>query len=468
MADDTNIKQFNATDIVKYHQGLLSSKERHDLEKAALDDPFLADALEGYNTAGVNVSTDINELKSRLNERTSAGKVVSIPTNSRSVFAWWKVAAMIILIGGSGFLVYRFAFFNNKQQEVAKLQNENIINPLIKNDSLVNTPAGTTTENISSNAVQEKEVINSRATLNQNGSGKTSIDEKYYENKMYMATDTLSITEFKKTAGVPYSTAPPTPVTEKSGNADISTSDSRMLNNNNKTVTDKKAIADDSYKQKAVVANQNKEEALSGKTSGLVVNNNFRGRVMDAENNPLPFASITNEGEKAGTYSDANGYFTLTSPDSVMNVQIRSVGFENNNVALRSNVNNNQVVLQENRNNLSEVVVTGYNTNSNRSLEMRKSNIKIEEPEPVDGWSKYDTYIANNLYLPVKKGDKQIDGIVELSFDINKKGRPENIKIEKSLCKPCDEEAIRLVKEGPRWKKSKKNIRARVAIPFKE
>ena len=120
MADDNNIKQFNAADIVKYHQGLLSSKERHDLEKAALDDPFLADALEGYNTAGVNVSTDINELKSRLNERTSAGKVVSIHTNSRSVFAWWKVAAMIILIGGSGFLVYRFAFLNNKQQEDRK------------------------------------------------------------------------------------------------------------------------------------------------------------------------------------------------------------------------------------------------------------------------------------------------------------------------------------------------------------
>ena len=99
---------------------------------------------------------------------------------------------------------------------------------------------------------------------------------------------------------------------------------------------------------------------------------------------------------------------------------------------------------------------------------MRKSNIKIEEPEPIDGWNKYDTYIANNLHLPFKKEDKQIDGIVELSFDINKKGRPENIKIEKSLCKSCDEEAIRLVKEGPRWKKSKKNIRAGVSVPFND
>ena len=466
MSDDNNIKQFNAADIVKYHQGLLTPKERHHLEKAALDDPFLADALEGYNTAGVNVSNDLNELKNRLNEKTSAGKVVSINTNSRTTFAWWKVAAMIILIGGSGFFVYRFAFFNSKQQEVAKLQNENIINPEIKNDSLVNPPTGTTTGSVSSGTVQNKGVVNSGTTLNQNNTSSVYIDDKNLSDKMYIATDTLSIAEFKKNREGSYTTSPPAPVTEKAGNADISTSDTRMLNNNNKTEADKKTIADDSYKQKAIVANQNKEEAIAGKTSGLAVNNNFRGRVMDAENNPLPFVSITNEGEKAGTYSDANGYFTLTSPDSVMNVQIRSVGFENNNVALRSNVNNNQVVLQENRSNLSEVVVTGNNTNSIRSQEMRKSNIKIEEPDPVDGWNMYDTYLVNNIIIPDEKIIKQIDGMVELSFDINKKGRPENIKIEKSLCKSCDEEAIRLVKQGPKWKKSKKNIRARVSVPF--
>ena len=52
MANDNNIKKFTASDIEKYHKGQLSAKERHDLEKAALDDPFLADALEGYSTAG--------------------------------------------------------------------------------------------------------------------------------------------------------------------------------------------------------------------------------------------------------------------------------------------------------------------------------------------------------------------------------------------------------------------------------
>ena len=43
--------------------------------------------------------------------------------------------------------------------------------------------------------------------------------------------------------------------------------------------------------------------------------------------------------------------------DSVLNVQVRSVGFENNNTQLRSDVTNNQVVLQGDRNALNEVVV---------------------------------------------------------------------------------------------------------------
>jgi hypothetical protein len=39
---------FTASDIERYYSGKMSPQERHALEKAALDDPFLADALEGY------------------------------------------------------------------------------------------------------------------------------------------------------------------------------------------------------------------------------------------------------------------------------------------------------------------------------------------------------------------------------------------------------------------------------------
>ena len=70
MEEGNNIIQFSAADIERYHKGLMNAKEMHAIEKAAMDDPFLADALDGYNLQGVNVSADLNELKKRLDERT--------------------------------------------------------------------------------------------------------------------------------------------------------------------------------------------------------------------------------------------------------------------------------------------------------------------------------------------------------------------------------------------------------------
>ena len=52
-----------------------------------------------------------------------------------------------------------------------------------------------------------------------------------------------------------------------------------------------------------------------------------------------------------------------------------------------------------------------------------------------------------------------------LSFDVDDNGIPRNIRVEKSLCASCDEEAIRLLKEGPKWEK-KKNKKGKVKIRF--
>jgi hypothetical protein len=60
-----HIKQYTADDILKYHQGMLNANEMHALEKAALDDPFLSDALDGFEN-NEYAQRDINELKEKL------------------------------------------------------------------------------------------------------------------------------------------------------------------------------------------------------------------------------------------------------------------------------------------------------------------------------------------------------------------------------------------------------------------
>jgi hypothetical protein len=89
------------------------------------------------------------------------------------------------------------------------------------------------------------------------------------------------------------------------------------------------------------------------------------------------------------------------------------------------------------------------------------------ESVPYAGWDNYDTYLANNLHVPEDfKGKQTANSFVELSFEINRNGVPVKIRIEKSLCSSCDKEAIRLVKEGPKWKRNSPNSRTKITVKF--
>ena len=100
-------------------------------------------------------------------------------------------------------------------------------------------------------------------------------------------------------------------------------------------------------------------------------------------------------------------------------------------------------------------------------MRSRDGNMKLEEPEPADGWEKYDTYLTNNLEVPDDLKNKQPgSNEVQVSFEVDKNGEPTSIKVEKSLCAKCDQEAIRLVKEGPKWKRKVKKGRTTVTVYF--
>jgi TonB family protein len=179
-------------------------------------------------------------------------------------------------------------------------------------------------------------------------------------------------------------------------------------------------------------------------------------------NNPLAFANVTSTKYDVGTYADVHGNFTLISADSTLDVQIRSVGFENNLANLKSNIASNKIVLEDDKA-VADRVISNLAPDTSRA----RGTLKSEEPEPADGWTNYDTYMANNLNIPDDLKREQTKGQVELSFRVDQNGEPVDIKVEKSLCQKCDQEAIRLIRQGPKWKKkNKKTKRVTVAIPF--
>src|SRR5215217_1795365 len=93
-----NSKKYTAADFSKYHSGGMSAAEMHRLEKAALDDPFLADALDGYAHTKTG-RQDVQALRRRLQKRVQR---VHVLYSKKQLFV--SVAALFILVAGFGWL----------------------------------------------------------------------------------------------------------------------------------------------------------------------------------------------------------------------------------------------------------------------------------------------------------------------------------------------------------------------------
>jgi hypothetical protein len=468
---------YTAADIEKYHKGLMSSKERHTLEKAALDDPFLADALEGYSAVPVNINQDITELKKRL-----AGKKneKSKPIRISFPFPLWKIAALIVLVAGAGLLVYQLGF-NNKQTEIAQAnkkapaKGETIEQNVIIADSTTTVKLDSLSKDVAIQQAEKdlgyKKTEPSSALVAPNGKAENIAAESNAVKDDFAKglTDT-TISETATAAAKADDKENELKKSRRNDNAvDKTVAAEKSADSKNKELSAKKkvdadadGVSDRLEGNVAIKPSANNDRRNQGFTQ-YKATNVFRGRITDANNNAIPFSNITNLQDNIGTYSDARGYFNLTSPDSVLNVQVRSLGFESNNVQLQNKLPENKVLMEEDRS-LSARVLDTVRRNTNR---FRNNNMVLEEPEPVDGWSNYDLYLVNNLKVPESFRTKQSGGgEVQLSFEIDKNGEPVNISVKKSLCESCDKEAIRLIKEGPKWKRKIKKGKATVTVAF--
>jgi TonB family protein len=74
------------------------------------------------------------------------------------------------------------------------------------------------------------------------------------------------------------------------------------------------------------------------------------------------------------------------------------------------------------------------------------------EAEPIDGYPALYEYFSKELKYPSQISGDSIEGVTTVSFFINEKGRPAEIKIVNSLGKAFDEECIRVIENMPLWK----------------
>lgn len=112
---------------------------------------------------------------------------------------------------------------------------------------------------------------------------------------------------------------------------------------------------------------------------------------------------------------------------------------------------------------LNEVRVTDVAKKS--SVATRALVNAVQNTEPVIGWAKFETYLLENNKL-IK--NKQLTGrTVQLSFVLQQNNRPTAIKVVSGLTKEENEEAIRLLTNGPDWKYNANSAEALYNVTIK-
>ncbi len=78
-------------------------------------------------------------------------------------------------------------------------------------------------------------------------------------------------------------------------------------------------------------------------------------------------------------------------------------------------------------------------------------NVIGEEASPAGGLEQYENYLKEHLQYPLAARKGNISGKVLVQFLVNRDSSLSDFRVLHSLGSGCDEEAIRLIKEGPAW-----------------
>ena len=444
---------YSAKDIEQYLAGKLSPTQMHAMEKAALDDPFLAEAMEGYEAMGDKEwNGQLIALHEEIAGKTGIAKVIPL---HRSKNNWLKIAAAILILGTGSlltFILVKDKTVEKNKPEIAKI---------------TVTPRDSTT-------VANVEVPSVTASLNPTASE----DKKQVEGPV---AQTMTRHQTEKYIGDP--NAPQ--LKPASPNTGIIVRDDNVVAaapaaNNNAVAADDNGKTQDELgeaKRKAAAnANSDAELQARQKPQGLasakkeaVLNNFFTAQVVASDNSPLPFTNISIKKENFGTYADAKGIVRLVSTDSVLNLEVRSVGYLPKTFTLHNNQPPAKIILQEDEVAVKNKTVVGNNSIASGQKSRRATLLtdSIVNVEPADGWDNYNVYVANNFDIPEDILKRDFHGEVEITFDVKPNGTVSNIRVNKSLGTEYDEAAKRLIMEGPQWKVKKgKKTSASVKVQF--
>ena len=189
------------------------------------------------------------------------------------------------------------------------------------------------------------------------------------------------------------------------------------------------------------------------------------GTVRDEAGNPLKGASVILKMTSTGTTTDENGQYSLTLEPRENNVLVFSyVGLE---TIERQAADKLDVVMKESVTPIDAVNVNGHpfvhiqteqviitNRPDKPTTDGDEPFYVVEDMPQFQGGdiNAFKQWVASSVRYPKDALDRSIQGIVILSFIVEKDGSVSNVEVIRSIDPSLDAEAVRAVSSSPLWK----------------
>lgn len=415
--------------IQQYLNGELDAKVMHRLEREALNDPFLADALEGYAGAKANQQSNLDDITARLQSR--------VDKKIRTLIPWKLISAaasVIVVLTIGGLWIYNSDQPAQKEAKMVMLDKIEIVKP-----ETLKAPvpqAENKQAAVSAPPVAEPRIAavrKQRIVEPADPSAGIIVDE----TRVAAAKAGQNFSKAK-----PFNDSPTIDIL-----TDVNAGYTTTLRKDSVSLEDRivSGFFDAPVADKAglVAAAKPEEKALQGRVAGVQVTqlgNNLHnpkiinGRVVD-NGVPLPGATITIKGTGIAAQTDADGKFKIPAVKDKSELEINYLGYLTQQVSVKKEDTLLIAMQPDNKQSLNEVVVVGYGT-----------KVRNHKAMPVGGWDKFKQYLKEDA---ISQDGKK--GTVKISFIVQTDGKLTDFKILKSISKETDEKAISLIKDGPEW-----------------
>jgi TonB family protein len=197
----------------------------------------------------------------------------------------------------------------------------------------------------------------------------------------------------------------------------------------------------------------------STRASGLAaVTNIVQGQITSAEDgSPLPGVNVIIKNTTIGTATDAEGNYQIKVEGSDQTLVYSFIGLQTTEekVSDRQQVD---VAMKLDVTQLSEVVTTGYGSQTTGGQTTGDRDLPtIDLAHPENGSRAYKQYLEKNIRYPEQAKSNKVEGRVTVEFTIEPNGSLTNFTVIRGIGSGCDEELIRLIKEGPKWIPTKRD-----------